>query len=110
MLVLSRYTVAVGVIGIIAQYITIPLFSEKFKFRDSTIVIIDITGCFFQTLIIAFATAEWMLYVGACVAFLDATSFTMIRLKNPPYLPKIGITAKIALSIWVYDEYIAFDE
>ncbi len=23
--------------------------------------------------------AEWMLYLGACIAFLDATSFTMIR-------------------------------
>lgn len=75
----TRYSTIVGVIGIVAQYITIPILSEKLKLRDSTIVLLDITGCFIQTVILACATSEWMLYVGACIAFLDATSFSMIR-------------------------------
>jgi hypothetical protein len=75
----TRFSTIVGVIGIVAQYITIPLFSEKFGLRDSTIILIDIAGCFIQTIILTVATAEWNLYVGACIAFLDATSYSMIR-------------------------------
>ena len=75
----TSFSTIVGVIGIVAQYITIPLFSEKFKFRDSTIILIDISGCLIQTIILACATAEWMVYLGACIAFLDATSYSMIR-------------------------------
>ncbi len=75
----TRYSTIVGVIGIVAQYITVPLFSEKFHLHDSTIVLIDIAGCFVQTVLLIFVQGEWMLYVGACIAFLDATSFTMIR-------------------------------
>ncbi len=48
----TRYSTIVGVIGIIAQYITVPLFSEKFKLHDSTIVLIDIAGCFIQTVLL----------------------------------------------------------
>ncbi|TRY71632.1 hypothetical protein TCAL_14873 [Tigriopus californicus] len=82
----TRFSVIVGIIGISAQYITIPLFTQKFKFRDSTIVLIDIAGCFIQTLIVAFASSEWMLYLGACIAFLDATSFTMLRCMISKYV------------------------
>lgn len=37
-----------GVIGICAQYIFIPLLSQKAKLHDATIVLIDITGCLIQ--------------------------------------------------------------
>ncbi len=75
----TRYSTIVGVIGIIAQYITVPVMSKIFRLHDSTIILIDIGGCFVQAIIIACVKAEWMLYLGAAIAFLDATSFTMIR-------------------------------
>ncbi len=73
------YTIVMGFIGISAQYITVPLFSAKFKLRDSTIVLIDIAGCFVQTILLCLAYAEWMIYLGMFIAFLDATSYAMIR-------------------------------
>lgn len=75
----ARYLTVIGSIGIVAQYITIPILSECFHFHDATIIIMDITGCFIQTLIVANVKAEWMLYLGACIAFLDYTSYSMIR-------------------------------
>ena len=68
-----------GIVGIVAQYITIPIMSEKLKIRDSFIILMDISGCFFQSLIMAYVKYEWMLYVGVCIAFLDSTSYTIIR-------------------------------
>ena len=82
----TRFTTIVGVIGIVAQYITIPILSERLKLHDATIILMDITGCFIQTLIVAFVKAEWMLYLGACIAFLDATSFSMIRCMISKYV------------------------
>ena len=75
----TTFTIVVGVVGLAAQYIAIPLLSEKLKLRDSTIIIIDITGCFIQTVILSLATATWMVYMGAFIAFLDTTSYSMIR-------------------------------
>ena len=60
----TTYTVVLGVIGMTAQFIAIPLLSEKLKLRDSTIIIIDITGCFINTVILSLATATWMVYMG----------------------------------------------
>ena len=82
----SRYLTVIGVIGIIAQYITVPIMSEKLKLHDATITLIDITGCFFQTLIVAFVQAEWMLYLAACVGFLDYTSYSMLRCMISKYV------------------------
>ena len=75
----TTFTIVVGVVGLAAQYIAIPLLSEKLHLRDSTIIIIDITGCFIQTVILSLATATWMVYLGAFIAFLDTTSYSMIR-------------------------------
>ena len=75
----TTFTIIVGVIGMAAQYIVIPLLSEKFRLEDSTIIIIDIIGCFIQTIILSLATATWMVYLGAIIAFLDTTSYSMIR-------------------------------
>ena len=60
----TTYKIVLGVVGMTAQYIAIPLLSEKLKLRDSTIIIIDITGCFIQTVILSIATATWMVYLG----------------------------------------------
>ena len=73
------FSITVSIVGVTAQYITIPLFSTVFKFRDSTIILIDIGGCFIQAIILIFASATWMVYLGAFIAFLDATSYSMIR-------------------------------
>ena len=75
----TTFTIIVGVIGIAAQYIVIPILSEKFKLQDSTIITIDIMGCFIKTIILSLATASWMVYLGAVIAFFDTTSYSMLR-------------------------------
>ena len=78
----TTYTIIIGVVGLAAQYIAIPLLSEKLKFRDSSIIIIDITGCFIQTIILSLipiAKKSWMPYMGAFIAFLDTTSYSILR-------------------------------
>ena len=78
----TTYTIIIGVVGLAAQYIAIPLLSEKLKLRDSSIIIIDITGCFIQTIILSLipiAKKSWMPYMGAFIAFLDTTSYSIIR-------------------------------
>ena len=75
----TTYTITVGVVGMAAQYIAIPVLSEVFGLRDSTIIIIDITGCLIQTIILSLASASWMVYLGSFIAFLDTTSYSMIR-------------------------------
>ena len=75
----TTFTIIVGVVGLAAQYIVIPLLSEKFRLQDSTIIGIDIIGCFIKTVIFSLATATWMVYLGAFIAFLDTTAYAMIR-------------------------------
>ena len=75
----TTYTIVAGMIGLAAQYIIVPTLSEKFNLRDSTIIIIEITGCFIQTIILSTATATWMVYLAVFIAFLDFTSMSMIR-------------------------------
>ncbi len=75
----TMYTTIMGVVGITTQYITIPLMSQKFGVRDSVITIIDISGCFIQTLLLACVKYTWMIYLGMCIAFLDMSSYAMIR-------------------------------
>ena len=40
----TKYTVVVGVIGIVSQFVFVPFFSSKLKLRDSVISVIDLTG------------------------------------------------------------------
>ncbi len=75
----TTFSTVVGVVGVVAQYVTLLVFVEKFKFRDSTIVFVDNLGCLIQTLVFIFATAVWTVYLGACFAFLDGTSHSIIR-------------------------------
>ena len=72
-------TIVPGVVGLAANFIAVPLLSEKLKLRDSTIIIMDITGCFIQTIILSMATATWMVYLAGFIAFLDKTSYTTIN-------------------------------
>ena len=44
----TKFCIVVGVVAMFAHYITIPVLSEKLHLRDSTIVMIDITGCLLQ--------------------------------------------------------------
>merc|ERR1719270_1672405 len=57
----------------------IPFMSSFLKLRDSTIVLIDITGCFIKVIILIFAKSSWLVYLAAFIAFLDSTSYSMIR-------------------------------
>lgn len=75
----TRLSVIVGCIGIVTQYVMIPFLSHKVGLRDITITIIDMLTSLVNSLVMAFAVSEWMLYVGACIAFLDSSSSTMYR-------------------------------
>ena len=75
----TTFTITVGVVGMAAQYTAIPILSEKLKLQDSTIIMLDFGGCFIQMIIMALATTTWMVYLAAFVAFLETTSYTMIR-------------------------------
>ena len=75
----TTFTITAGVVGMVAQYIAIPVMSEKFGLRDSTIIIIGTTGCLGQTVLLSLASDSWMVYLGAFVAFLDTTAYSMIR-------------------------------
>ena len=56
----ARFITILGVIGLLSQYLVVPLLSERLKFHDSTISLMDaVTSCINQ-FIVAFATQEWM--------------------------------------------------
>ena len=79
---IGQYTtlsVAVGIMAVASQYITIPVMSEDLKFRDSVIVLLCMTGNILNSVTLALATAEWMVYLGACFAFLESTAWSMLR-------------------------------
>ena len=77
--IFGQFSIIISCVGVFAQYITIPLLSNVFKLRDSTIVLIDITGCFIKGFILIFATSTWMVYLASFIAFLEATSYSMVR-------------------------------
>ncbi|TRY72153.1 hypothetical protein TCAL_00254 [Tigriopus californicus] len=75
----TRYSIATGVIGIISQCFLVPFLSEKMKIRDATISFYDMFASAINCLIMAFATEEWMLYVGAVINCLDSSSYSVVR-------------------------------
>ena len=75
----GTFTIVISASGLIAQYIMIPLLSSVLKLRDSTIVLIDITGCLIKVIILIFAKSSWMVYLASFIAFLEATSYSMVR-------------------------------
>ena len=75
----GTFTIIISASGLIAQYIMIPFLSSVLKLRDSTIVLIDITGCFIKVIILIFAKSSWLVYLASFIAFLEATSYSMIR-------------------------------
>ena len=59
-------------IGLLAQYVAVPFFSERLKFHDSTISLMDaVTSCINQ-FILAFATAEWVVSTNLLRRKLDS--------------------------------------
>ena len=77
--VFGQFSIIISAVGVMAQYITIPFLSNVLKLRDSTIVLIDITGCFIKGIILIFASSTWMVYLASLIAFLEATSYSMVR-------------------------------
>jgi len=58
--VFLRFITILGVIGLFAEYIAVPLMSEKFKFHDSTIALLDAATSCINQFILAFALAEYL--------------------------------------------------
>jgi PCFT/HCP family folate transporter-like MFS transporter 1/3 len=75
----TRYTSILGLIGLLSQYIAVPLLANKAKIHDSTISLLETFTSIINLFILAFAVNEWMLYIGGLVAFLDAAATTMFR-------------------------------
>ena len=69
----------IGFIGLFAQYIIVPFLTYKLKFHDTSIIFIDMVTSFANQMILAFATREWMIYLGAAIAFLSNTTSTLQR-------------------------------
>lgn len=55
-----RFITIVGVIGLFGEYIAVPLLSERFKFHDSSIALLDAATSCVNQFILAFAMAEYL--------------------------------------------------
>lgn len=75
----TRYSITTGILGIISQYAVVPFLSGKLRLSDATISFYDMFASTINCLIIAFATKEWMIYVGAVINCLDFASFSIVR-------------------------------
>lgn len=75
----TRYTTILGMVGVGAQYVVMPILSKYFRLRDTTILLMNVVGCIINHLVIAFATAEWQLYIGICFSILAFCVTTLGR-------------------------------
>ena len=76
---MAKYEVVFSLLGILAQYIAVPLLTEMCHIRDSSLgalVWLTISGA---AVIMAFATSEWLIWVAVTVAFLELTITPSIR-------------------------------
>jgi hypothetical protein len=77
-----RFITVVGVIGLLAQYVAVPFFTDKLKLHDSTISLMDTaTNCINQ-FILAFATAEWMVKRCFGAMFLSTSKLKTVKYRQ----------------------------
>ena len=76
---MALYEVVFSLLGILAQYIAVPVLTEMCHFRDSTLGALVWLTVSFAAIIMAFATREWLIWVAVTVAFLELTITPSIR-------------------------------
>ncbi len=73
------YSNTTKVVSVLTQFIFIPVLSQTLKLRDSTISALDATTSVIQNILIACATSSWMLYLSVAIAFLDSSSYPILK-------------------------------
>ena len=76
---MALYEVVFSLLGILAQYIAVPVLTEMCHFRDSTLGALVWLTVSCSAIIMAFATSEWLIWVAVTVAFLELTITPSIR-------------------------------
>ena len=76
---MAKYNVVFSLLGILAQYIAVPVLTEKFRIRDSTLGALAWLTIAVSAVIMALATAEWLIWVAVTVAFLELIITPSIR-------------------------------
>ena len=76
---MAKYNVVFSLLGILAQYIAVPVLTEKFHIRDSTLGALAWLTISGSAVIMALATAEWLIWVAVTVAFLELIITPSIR-------------------------------
>ena len=76
---MAKYNVVFSLLGILAQYIAVPVLTEKFRIRDSTLGALAWLTISGSAVIMALATAEWLIWVAVTVAFLELIITPSIR-------------------------------
>ena len=66
-------------LAILSQFLLIPLISRRLKVRDTLISLSDMLTSILYCLILANVTQTVVLYIACSIAFLDCTSFSIIR-------------------------------
>ena len=76
---MSRFNVVFSLLGILAQYIAVPVLTEKCCIKDSTLGALAWLTISGSSVMLAFATQEWHIWVAVTVAFLELVITTSIR-------------------------------
>ena len=76
---MALYEVVFSLLGILAQYIAVPVLTEMCHFRDSTLGALVWLTVSCAAIIMAFATREWLIWVAVTIAFLELTITPSIR-------------------------------
>ena len=76
---MSKLMVAFGLLGLLTQYIAVPVLTERFRMRDSTLGALALLTASGSSVITAFATEEWHIWVAGIVSFLGVATTTSIR-------------------------------
>jgi Na+/melibiose symporter-like transporter len=75
----TRYMTAAGILGVLAHLLIIPFLTSKLKWHDTTIMAVSAASVFANQFFVAFASVEWVLYVGLAVSLLGHGTSTMSR-------------------------------
>ncbi len=73
------FTNMARLMSVLTQFVFVPILSKRFKLRDSTISVLDASTSVVQNIMVACATKSWMLYLSVVVAFLDSSSFSILK-------------------------------
>eukprot|EP00090_Calanus_glacialis_P015112 TRINITY_DN23975_c0_g1_i1.p1 TRINITY_DN23975_c0_g1~~TRINITY_DN23975_c0_g1_i1.p1 ORF type:complete len:391 (-),score=72.69 TRINITY_DN23975_c0_g1_i1:84-1100(-) len=70
-----------GLLGMFAQFVAVPVISKRFKWSDSRIALLGISGTIGQFILVCFTpiTMTYLVYVGGIISFLSVSISTAYR-------------------------------